>query len=457
MAVGTALLSFGWLLQAQTQTYYTEFDFTWWVTVSDYTAQITTTWWVTWTIQVALTNREKFAIEWHFDVVDAVQIDGGVWACQDKSTDDDVFGHHFTRPADFTLNSGASDTYTFSYNFPRYYSGNYMWCILYYETDTARDINTTSRKALLVSAQVASAEQTYTVKVYPWWWSTRPDKSDYWYLILYNVTPTTQNAIDWNSWSWVIYSEIYINGQWQWSVDLIIEPWYYNVVYKSQSSLSSFLSWVYITWDPQLFDFTTWDNLIWTQFLELSDDMAFLSWQTLSHWFDRYQRWWDILVLTPVDYSWSSWGSWLFILSDTDWNDYVWSFNWTINGWDQSIITTMIMNTESDYCGSCRASRWGQITLWVWTDNPRTFNISSDAPFFADVNGDWYVTVNDIDSIARNQVIRSDSYASNVLWHNELFYDYTKQPPKLQTNQDVYGLQKNDSLIDIYNIFSLRK
>lgn len=368
MAVGAALLSFGWMLQAQTQTYYTEFNFnfTWnVVTGADgYTAEITTTWGVEGNIQVALTNKDTGTIAWHFDVVDAVQIEGGVWACQDKSTDDDVFGHHFTRPNDFTLNPGESDTYTFTYNFPRYYSGNYMWCILYYETDTARDVATTSRKALLVSAQIASSEVWYEVIVYP---VDRSSTSTFWYADSWYIRVY---SVDDGVWTQVAYWWVVINNNWIWIVNLIIEPWYYNIVYNSWSSLASYISWIYISGQPnQQFNFTTWGNLYWVETRTADND----------DWF-RYQRWGDL-----PDFQQN--GHWVL----------QWKYDSVADSTDLAKFLWLLSLGSDTYCtDDCSTTPGSIITIWT-----TQYTVGS-TPFVFDLDGSAAVNITDANTLLRN-------------------------------------------------------
>ena len=252
MAAGAALMFFGGMLQAQTQTYYTEFDFTWGVTSSNGMASISATGWDEVTIKVALTNRENLPISWYFDVVDAVDIGGGVWWCQDKSRDTDSFGQYFSWPISFNLASGISDVFTFTGTFPNNYNGIYTGCIVYYETPSNGDIETTSRKALFVSANVTASEIEY-------WVIARHGSSTVqkgsWSLVVYEMTWWSNTGTLFAS--WLVSLD---NGSWK--VRLILDfNKVYNIVYIPHGWLSSYLSGVVITSSTTWFDFTTWDNL----------------------------------------------------------------------------------------------------------------------------------------------------------------------------------------------------
>jgi hypothetical protein len=174
----------------------------------------------------------------------------------------------------FVLSAGASMTWLLNLIFPDNYSGIYNGCVVYglYNTFASSGWNTDVRKAIFLDVDVSPGLSKFEVKTYPsnrqsgkWW--------NYWKLFFYS----------WNRllplFSWFVTT----NESATWTYVQDIPSWMYDIVYKWQWQIWSYLSWVQITWwQTMLLDFTTWSNLYITK-LEWSNETQ-IAWDILRDW-----------------------------------------------------------------------------------------------------------------------------------------------------------------------------
>jgi len=131
----------------------------------------------------------------------------------------------------------------------------------------------------------------YVIKAYPWSRSTG-NLANYGEVRFYSGMNLVYK-----------FESVYTNEYGTWMFTWNIATWVYTVVYKWQSHLASYLTWVEVTWWTSFFDFTTGVNLMSTQNKSLAED----------DWY-QYQIAWD--------------------LKAEDWR-----YDFTVNGNDISIIT----------------------------------------------------------------------------------------------------------------------
>lgn len=155
--------------------------------------------------------------------------------------------------------------------FPNYYSWIYNGCITFYPSIVWwNTVNTLPRKWNFIDATVYPVWTNIQIKSFAsnrvWWLNNS------WLIKIYNTNKVLQRTID-----------VWINWEWTWEIFTDIAPWIYHIIFKWQSHLASYLTWINISWLPQTLDFTTWTNLYWTQQKNLSE----------NDWY-RYQTAWDL-------------------------------------------------------------------------------------------------------------------------------------------------------------------
>ena len=158
------------------------------------------------------------------------------------------------------------------------YSGDWnTWTFLDQFTWTQIVFSWTNIKAILTwsswNVVLLIRIWNFVIKVYP---SNRsvPDLSNLWEIKFYN-----QSLV-------LVYSgDISTNVWGTWNIIYEVPPWIYYAVYKWQSHLSSYISGLVVVQNSGLImlDFTTWENLYWTQKLNMTQD----------DWYG-YQTAWDL-------------------------------------------------------------------------------------------------------------------------------------------------------------------
>ncbi len=190
----------------------------------------------------------------------------------------DVFGDYvnMTIPS-FSLNAGTWVIETLDLLFPARYSWLYHGCVVYYPTviEGATNLNPVARKAIFLDVNVTPTSQPFNIKVWP---SDRSSSSKKWNegkLMFY-----ANNDSGTILYSWYLTTDT--NGSWEFLE--IIPEWTYDIIYKWQWHLASYLDDVFVTWwQNVVLDFTTGANLYGTkQYSETEDDGY------------RYQIAWDL-------------------------------------------------------------------------------------------------------------------------------------------------------------------
>ena len=222
-----------------------------------------------------LMNNSDFIISWNFDVVDAVDMWSGLFACK-ANWQNEIFGQYWTFQQTWFL-VWLGETFSGSVNmkFPEWYSGEYLWCITYtpfWAEDTGFVISQ-PRKAIFLKAILNATASLYKLKVFPWSRS-KPSLANKWEIRFYNMNDEL-----------VYFNEdILSDSSWNAEFSALIPDGLYNVVYKWQSHLASYLSGVsVIAWRTFMFDFNSWSNLIWVKNKSDNED----------DWF-KYQIAWDL-------------------------------------------------------------------------------------------------------------------------------------------------------------------
>ena len=239
--------------------------------------QIEITWWDTTGFSVVIYNYEDTGMNYRLWFVDA-------WVTNDSFAQKACLGQYETtqfwqyitgNTSLFTLAAWGSGIYTLSARFPTYYSGIYTWCIMFYpamtwistnanSNEVTTDNNTLPRKWIFMSALVHPSSFPIIVKAFS---SNR-------------VYQTTNNANTWvvkiydSSFNLIATSQRFTLNDNGTGEALINAPaGTYYMVFKGQSHLASYLSWITISWTWwESLDFTTGTNLYGTQQLNDAED-----------------------------------------------------------------------------------------------------------------------------------------------------------------------------------------
>jgi hypothetical protein len=259
-------------------TRYTEFYFvSGWNNYETITVDLT--WWKISNIDFYLENKTTSSLSVNMDFVDGwYTIDGSNIRFCKSENETSVFGKYvdMLNPS-FSLNSNIWVTETLDLLFPSWYSGVYYWCVVYSPTviEWSTYLNTVARKAIFLDVNVTPISVPFGIIVWPSDRSSSSKKWNDWKLMFYASNDT-----------WIILYSGYLstntNGTWEFLQ--MIPDWYYDVVYKWQWHLSSYLDDVYITWwQSVILDFTAGANLYATKSYSDSIDDGY-----------RYQIAWDL-------------------------------------------------------------------------------------------------------------------------------------------------------------------
>ena len=282
---------FWWSFSYETDTWNTDFSFAWGVKET----QFMLLGWDPKVVPFYLTNNSDATISGNFDVVDAIEMSGWLHACK-ANWQNEVFGQYWTfGQTGFSLAWNSIFSGSVTLKFPEGYSGEYLWCITYTPswTEDIGSLNPQPRKALFLKAILSATESLYQLKVFPWSRS-KPSLANRWEIRFYNTGDEL-----------VYFKENILSDSW-WNAEFsaLIPDGLYNIVYKWQSHLASYLSGVrVIAWSTFMFDFTSWSNLIWVQNKSESEDDWFkyqIAWdlKNVSWRYDFIVNWLDISVLT---------------------------------------------------------------------------------------------------------------------------------------------------------------
>lgn len=241
------------------------------------TLHIELTWGDTTGFSVIIYNKEETGMEYRVWFVDAgITNDAFAQAACLGQHETSQFGNYVTGDTSlFTIAASGSQTKMLSVTFPTYYSGLYHGCIMFYPAmnwitsntssgEVTTDMNTLPRRWVFINALVHPSSFPVIVQAFS---SNR-------------VYQTTNNA---NNWVLKVYdsgknlistSPIFTLNDNGTGEALINAPaWTYYMVFKWQSHLASYLSWISIGGTGgEFLDFTTGTDLYNTQQLNDAQD-----------------------------------------------------------------------------------------------------------------------------------------------------------------------------------------
>ena len=320
------------------------------------TLHIEMTWWDTTGFSVIIYNKENTAMTYRLWFVDAgVTHDSFALKTCLGQNEITQFGQYITGNTSlFTLPAWTSWTYMLSAKFPRYYSWSYTGCIMFYPAmqwittntiswELTTDSNTLPRKWIFMSANIHPSSSPLTIKAFP---SNRvyqtTNNANIWILKIYDSNKTlvaTSDAFELNS-----------NGTGQALINVPAGTYY--TVFKGQSHLASYLSWITISgaWGEVL-DFTT-GTVYNTQNLNSAQD----------DW-NQYQSAWDLKNILGV-YDYTINGNDIAILTANGFQESGIGVldpknlngDWAINVSDISVIGTNFEKTDPFYANTLFSS-----------------------------------------------------------------------------------------------------
>ena len=320
-----------WSFSYEANTWNTDFSFAWWA--KDF--PIILLGWDSRVVPFYLTNNSDATISGNFDVVDAIEMSGWLRACK-ANWQNDVFGKYWMfEQTGFSLAWNSRFSGSVTLKFPEWYSGDYLWCITYtpYWEEDGQSINPQPRKALFLKAMLSATASLYQLKVFPWD-RTKPTLANRWEIRFYDKN----KQLVYFSW------DIETDSWWIAEFSALIPDGVYDVIYKWQSHLASYLSGVQVSaWTTYLFDFTTWLNLVWAKDKYNNDGFKYqIAWdlKNASWAYDFTINWMDVSVIT---YYW-------YVNNGVDPLDPR-NLNWddAINGSDLSIIWINFMQQDVFY------------------------------------------------------------------------------------------------------------
>ena len=312
--IGTIVLFLSFLYADMNMVGFSEFKFlSWGNEISNVNFEMTwgdTTW-----FSLIIYNKEPIAMTYKIGFVDAGTTNESFAqkACLGQH-ETSQFGNYVTWDISFfTIPANSTITKTVSMKFPKYYSWMYHGCVLFYPSMTplntnpganiTEDINTLPRRGGFVDVFVHPDTVTVQVKAFP---SNRvyqsTNNANTWILKIYDTNKTL-----------IATSPLFtLNGAGTGEVEIGISPGIYYIVFKGQSHLASYLSWVFINSNGlDIFDFTTGTNLYNSQQLNSSQDDGY-RYQTAgdlknSQWvYDSKINGNDISIITQ--YGFQEWG-----------------------------------------------------------------------------------------------------------------------------------------------------
>lgn len=219
------------------------------------------TWGDTTGFSVIIYNKEDISMMYKLWFVDAgITNDAFAQKACLSTNETGNFGTYVTGDTSFfTLAAWDNITKTLSVTFPKYYSGVYHGCIMFYPStvDELTDMNTLPRRGGFVDVLVHPSTYPVIVKAFP---SNRvyqeTNKANIWILKLYDMNKVLQST----SLPFTLNSA----GTGEAFIDAPAGNYY--VVFKWQSQIASYLSGIMIAWTGNdFFDFTTGSSLYNTQ------------------------------------------------------------------------------------------------------------------------------------------------------------------------------------------------
>jgi hypothetical protein len=244
---------------------FSDSKFLYWWSEED-TISFTISWWVETWFSIKVYNKEDISMTYKLWSVDAGTTNDSF---NDKTCLGEnqtwVFGQYILGDkSSKTIPSWWSWIRNLTAQFPNYYSWIYNWCITFHPSIVWwTTVDTLPRRWNFIDVTVRSVWINLNLKAFP---SNRINQSsnntNSWIVKIYNTSKVLQRTID-----------IWLNGNWTWALFTDIAPGTYYFIFKWQSQLASYISWVIISWSwSQTIDFTTWANLYGTQKLNMTQD-----------------------------------------------------------------------------------------------------------------------------------------------------------------------------------------
>lgn len=290
---------FGLVLADELNTWYTDFSF-------DGGAKnqtIMLSGWDAGSVFFYLTNNSTSTINWNFDLVDAMDMWGELFACKANGQNELFWVYWTFEQTWFSLWWWETLSGSVNLKFPEGYSGTYLWCITYTPSwdEQVWYVNSQPRKAIFLRAILNATASLYQLKVFPWSRS-KPSLINKWEIRFYDINNN------------LVYSNdnLLSNSWWIAEFSALIPDGIYTVVYKWQSHLASYLYNVsVVAGGTSIFDFTTWNTLSWVQnYTNIVDNGSKyqIAWDlksTINWRYDFTVNWNDIAIVTEfgfVDY-----------------------------------------------------------------------------------------------------------------------------------------------------------
>lgn len=248
------------------------------------TITVNLTGWETWTVVYGLDNKstENFWLKMSFVDADVTDDGNNLKVCLSENETENFGQYITTTPNLFSVSNGTLVTGEIEMNFPAWFSGVYNGCVVYTPniTEWASHLNTVPRKAIFLDVDVVPTSSTFNIKVYPQNRGTFTKANNNWFNNIGRILFYLQGNSSVPNYSGYVVTDY----DWEWVYVGDLEDWLYNVVYKWQQQLSSYIEWVNISgWSTLDLDFTSWDNLYWT-----------VLWLEFNGW-NRYQIAWDLV------------------------------------------------------------------------------------------------------------------------------------------------------------------
>jgi len=226
------------------------------------------TWGFTTGFTIAIYNKELTDITYKLGFVDGfITTDGfNHTGCLSPHEQQEFWQYITWDTTPFTLAAETSGTQNISITFPNTHSGIYRGCITLngIPTNGNSDVNTLPVRGIFLDARVHSNAFTVNVKAFP---------SNRVYQSTNNANTGILKLYDNNKILISTSLPFTLNSVWTGEAFISAPAGVYYVIFRGQSHLASYLSWVIIWWTgSDYFDFTTGSNLYNAQQLDDATD-----------------------------------------------------------------------------------------------------------------------------------------------------------------------------------------
>jgi hypothetical protein len=250
-------------------------------------------WWIQTWFTIKIYNKENISMTYKLWSVDAGKTNDSMQynTCLSENETWIFWQYILWDKTSKTIPAWWSWTWNLTAQFPNYYSWTYTWCITFFPSIVWwTTVDTLPRRWNFISATIHPVWINLDLKAFA---SSRVSwLTNSWTIKIYNTSKVLQKTIN-----------VWVNINWTWSFFTDIIPGTYYIIFKWQSHLASYLSWVILLWWNQTLDFTTWTNLYGAQnYSSQQDDWN--KYQTAgdlknTQWnYDFTINWNDITIIT---------------------------------------------------------------------------------------------------------------------------------------------------------------